>query len=153
KAEGRLVDTNTLAQVYEEVKTPYKYGVVLKGGSTNELIDCPSIFRRDGHWYMMYVAISNKVGYQTFLARSDDLLHWDNLGRILSFTTTNDWDAWQDDGSFALCDYHWEGSHDLEKYNGRYWLSYIGGARQGYETDPLSTGIAWTKNPTAIKEW
>ncbi len=151
--EGHMVDTNTMQQIFDEVQTPFKYGVVLKGGSTNELVDCPSVFRSGKHWYMMYVAITNKVGYQTYLARSDDLLHWEKLGRVLSFTHTNDWDAWQADGGVALEDYQWEGTHELEKYKGRYWLSYIGGAKQGYETDPLSTGIAWTKNPTKAAEW
>ena len=87
--EGRLVDTNTLQQIYDEVKTPFKYGVVIQGAGTNELVDCPSIFRRGNHWFMLYVAITNKIGYQTFLARSDDLLHWQKLGKILSFTKTN----------------------------------------------------------------
>jgi predicted GH43/DUF377 family glycosyl hydrolase len=152
-AETRIPDANTLQQIYDEVKTPFKYGVVLRGGGTNELVDCPTVFRHGGHWYMMFVAITNKVGYQTFLARSDDLLHWEKLGKILSFTTTNGWDAWQADGGIALCDYHWDGSHELEKFAGKFWLSYIGGARQGYETDPLSLGLAWTKNPTEICEW
>jgi len=152
-SEGRTVDTNRLQQIYDEVKTPFKYGVVLKGDSTNELVDCPSIFRDGSHWYMLYVAISNKVGYQTFLAKSDDLLHWQKLGKILSHTQTNNWDAWQSDGGIALEDCRWDGSHKLEKFDGRYWLSYIGGARQGYETDPLSMGVAWTKKPTAAKEW
>src|ERR1035437_8274501 len=153
KPEGRLVDTNTMAQIYDEVKTPLKYGVVLKGAGTNEFVDCPSIFRSGGHWYMMYVAITNKVGYQTFLARSDNLLHWEKLGKILSFTKTNEWDAWQADGGVALADYNWNGSHELEKFDGKFWLSYIGGAKQGYETDPLSMGVAWTKTPTKAKEW
>ena len=95
---------------------------------------------------MMYVAITNKVGYQTFLARSDDLLHWTKLGKILPFSD-NGWDAWQADGGIALADYHWDGTHELEKFDGKYWLSYIGGAKQGYETDPLSLGLAWTHEP------
>jgi predicted GH43/DUF377 family glycosyl hydrolase len=152
--EGRMVDTNTMQQIYDAVKTPFKYGVVLQGEGTNELVDCPSVFRRDKHWYMMYVAISNKVGYQTFLAKSDDLLHWQKLGRVLSFPdSTNEWDAWQGDGGVSLVDYHWAGSYGLEKFNGRYWLTYIGGKRQGYETDPLSLGVAWTKNPAKAQEW
>jgi hypothetical protein len=65
RAEGRMVDTNTMQRIFDEVKTPFKYGVVLKGESTNEFLDCPSIFRSGKHWYMMYVAITNKIGYQT----------------------------------------------------------------------------------------
>jgi hypothetical protein len=109
--ETRLVDTNVTQSIYEEVKTPFKYGVVLTAETTNELVDCPSIFRDGEHWYMMYVANSNKIGYQTFLARSDDLRHWEKLGQVLSFTSTNHWDAWQADGGIALADYHWNGSH------------------------------------------
>ena len=149
----RRVDTNVMQQIYDTVKTPFKYGVVLRGESTNELLDCPSIFRSGKHWFMMYVAITNHVGYQTFLAQSDDLLHWEKLGKILSFTPTNQWDAWQADGGIALADYHWDGTHALEKFDGKFWLTYIGGAKQGYETDPLSLGVAWTKSPTKIKEW
>ena len=151
--ETRQVDSSALHQIYDVVKTPFKYGVVIRGADTNELVDCPSIFRSGGHWYMMFVAITNKIGYQTFLARSDDLLHWEKLGKILSFTPTNHWDEWQADGGIALADYRWDGTHELEKFDGKFWLSYIGGAKQGYETDPLAIGLAWTKSPTKIKEW
>ena len=152
RPEGPVVDTNAMQRIFEQVKTPFKYGVVLKGESTNELVDCPSIFRSDGHWYMMYVAITNKVGYQTFLARSDDLLHWEKLGKILSFSESG-WDAWQADGGIALGDYRWDGTHELQTFDGKYWLSYIGGAKHGYETDPLSIGLAWTGQPVKAEEW
>ncbi|HXA43938.1 MAG TPA: glycosylase [Candidatus Angelobacter sp.] len=152
KPGDRPVETNVLQQVYDEVKTPFKYGVVLKGEGTNELVDCPSVFHCGDHWYMMYVAITNKVGYQTFLARSDDLLHWTKLGKILPFNESG-WDAWQADGGIALADYRWEGTHELESFDGKNWLSYIGGARQGYETDPLSMGLAWTSDPSAPQSW
>jgi predicted GH43/DUF377 family glycosyl hydrolase len=150
---GRLVDTDTMTKIYDEVKTPFKYGVVIQGGGPEEYVDCPSIFRNGEHWYMMYVAITNDVGYQTFLARSDDLLHWEKVGKIFSFGKTNTWDAWQADGGIALCDYRWEGTHELEKFAGKFWLSYIGGALPGYETDPLSIGMAWTRKPAWPRQW
>lgn len=153
QATEPAVDADVMRRIYEEVKTPFKYGVILKGESRDELVDCPSIFRHGDRWYMMYVAISNRVGYQTFLARSDDLLHWEKLGRILSFTEPGAWDAWQADGGIALCDHRWEGTHELGAFDGRYWMSYIGGALQGYETDPLSIGMAWTSDPVAVREW
>jgi predicted GH43/DUF377 family glycosyl hydrolase len=152
KADGRTVDDRAMQKVYDEVKTPFKYGVILKGGETNELVDCASVFRSGDHWYMMYVANSNKVGYQTYLASSDDLLHWTKTGLILPFSTEG-WDAWQADGGIALADTRWDGTHELEKFNGKYWLSYIGGAKQGYETDPLSMGIAWTEDAASAKTW
>ena len=146
------LDDATMQRLYDEVKTPFKYGVVLRGDSTNQLVDCPSIFREGKKWYMMYVAISNGVGYETFLASSSDLLNWKKLGKILSFRKDG-WDAWQADGGLALANFDWEGNHALEKYDGKYWLSYIGGALKGYETDPLSMGVAWTKSPTKAREW
>lgn len=152
KPESRLVDDAAMQRVYDEVKTPFKYGVILKGSSKDELVDCPSVFRRGEHWYMVYVANSNKLGYQTFLAQSSDLLHWTKLGTILPFSNKG-WDAWQGDGGIALADYRWDGTHELEKFDGKYWMSYIGGAKQGYETDPLSLGIAWTEEPAWARPW
>lgn len=151
KSEGRVVEDAAMQKIYDEVKTPFKYGVVLRG-ETNELVDCPSIFRSGDRWYMMYVANSNKIGYQTFLASSDDLLHWTKLANILPFST-NGWDAWQADAGIALADYQWDGTHELEKFDNKYWLSYIGGAKQGYEPDPLSIGMAFTSDATAPNPW
>jgi predicted GH43/DUF377 family glycosyl hydrolase len=138
--------------IHDEVRTPFKYGVILPA-EEGEMVDCPNVFRHDSRWYMMYVAIRDKVGYQTFLARSDDLLHWEKLGCILPFSKEG-WDAWQGDGGLSLYDTRWEGStHAIAQHDGRYWMSYIGGAGQGYEPDPLSIGLASTTTPTEAKEW
>jgi predicted GH43/DUF377 family glycosyl hydrolase len=149
-ARGQEVSEERMRQVYEEVKTPYKYGVVIRG-EKRKPVDCPSIFRWENKWYMIYVCM-NQVGYETHLAESDDLLRWKTLGKLMSFRKEG-WDAWQADGGVALCDPTWGGSSQLQQYDGKYWLSYIGGALQGYETDPLAIGIAWTKTPTLIHEW
>ena len=57
-----------MQRIYDEVKTPFKYGIVLRPAD-NESVDCPNVFRHGGKWYMVYVAIKEKVGYQTFLAQ------------------------------------------------------------------------------------
>lgn len=152
KPAERVVDAAVMESIYNEVKTPYKYGVVIKG-EPGEMVDCPNIFRHGTRWYMMYVSIKDKIGYQTHLARSDDLLHWEKTGTILSFTKGENWDAWQADGGLSLYDFNWEGTHALGTHNGKYWLSYIGGGLQGYETDPLAIGLAHTGDPTSPKEW
>ncbi len=152
-AKPRLVKNAVMQQIYEEIKTPYKYGVIIKGESPDELVDCPNVFRHGDHWYMMYVSIKGKTGYQTHLARSDDLLNWEKIGTILSHTAEGQWDAWQADGGVSLYDTTWGGSHKLGTHEGKYWLSYIGGALQGYEPDPLAIGLAHTDDPTAVREW
>jgi len=150
-AAAEPIDAATLQQVYEEVKTPFQYGVVLRG-ETNQMVDCLSIFRREGKWFMLYVAITGKVGYETYLADSDDLLHWRKLGKLLSHTQSG-WDAWQSDGGLALVNPVWGGDAALESYQGKYWLCYIGGSMPGYEPDPLSIGMAWTRDPAKPVEW
>lgn len=151
---ARCADTGIprerMQQVYEAAQTPYKYGIVVRGAG-NQAVDCPSVFRHGAHWYMVYICM-NDVGYETHLARSGDLLQWQPLGKILPFRAGG-WDQWQAAGGIALCDPAWEGSHQLQPYDGKYWLSYVGGALQGYETDPLSIGMAWTLDPTVPAPW
>jgi beta-xylosidase len=139
-----------MQQVYDETKTPYKYGVLLKGEG-NRRLDCPSVFRHGGKWYMVYI-IFDGTGYETALADSNDLLYWQPLGTILPFRNTG-WDAFQAAGYIALQDTTWDGSYELERYDAKYWMSYIGGALTGYETDPLAIGIAWTNDPTQPTAW
>ncbi len=150
-AKPRLVKNEVMRQIYEEVKTPHKYGIVIPAGKS-EMIDCPNIFRHNGRWYLMFVAIQDNIGYETHLAVSDDLIKWERLGKILTFSKQG-WDAWQADGGIALYDTQWGGSHELSKHEGKYWLSYLAGATQGYEPDPLAIGLAHTDDPVAIREW
>jgi predicted GH43/DUF377 family glycosyl hydrolase len=147
----RAVSADEMRRVYEEVKTPFKYGIVVRPGA-GEAVDCPSVFRFGKKWFMLYVAIKDKVGYETFLAESSDLLNWKPLGRVLPFSKTG-WDAWQGDGGVALVDPAWGGSAQLQRYDGKYWMSYLGGAKQGYEPDPLAIGLAWTTAPDQPIAW
>jgi hypothetical protein len=100
---------------------------------------------------MVYICM-NKVGYETHLARSDDLLKWEPLGKLLRFRDSG-WDMWQAGGTIQLQDHQWGGPATLQTHDGRHWMTYIGGARQGYETDPLSMGMAWSKTPDNPGDW
>jgi len=150
KSKARPVDAETMQRIYEQIKTPYKYGVILKGQDGRKL-DCPSVYRHGEKWYMMYIIFDGN-GYETAIAESADLLDWKPLGRILRFRK-GAWDGMQAAGYIALQDYSWGGSYKLGKFDGKYWLSYLGGALKGYETDPLAVGIAWTSDPTRPAEW
>ena len=152
------VPQSVMEQIYNEVKTPYKYGLVVTPESDSKKIDCPSVFRKGKNWYMTYIQFDGR-GYETWLAKSKDLLEWKTLGKIMSFgDTTNkdatEWDANQRAGYTALQDTKWEGSYKIEKYNKKYWMSYIGGKEKGYETGKLNIGIAHTeKDPVKPHEW
>jgi len=149
--ERKAVSQETMQAIYEKVKTPHKYGILVKGEGGRK-VDCPSVFRQESNWYMMYL-IFDGDGYETAIAESNDLLHWKTLGKILTFKNENVWDANQVGGYIALQDHTWGGSYELGRYDGKYWLSYLGGALKGYETDPLAIGIAWTKSPAQPVEW
>jgi predicted GH43/DUF377 family glycosyl hydrolase len=97
-----------MREVYEEVQTPYKYGIVMRGDS-GKAVDCPSVFRYGERWYMVYICM-NEVGYETHLACSDDLLAWKTLGKILPFRP-NAWDQWQAAGVVSAI--HRNGSQQL----------------------------------------
>ena len=141
-----------MQRVYDEVKTPFKYGVVLRPRDGKTMLDCPSVYRFGERWYMLYVSITDKVGYETEIAVSDDLLKWEPLGKVLPFAPGG-WDCWQADGGAALVDPTWGGSNAIHSYDGKYWLSYLGGSLQGYETDPLSIGLAHTTTPDRGAPW
>lgn len=145
------VPDSIMNQVYEEIKTPFKYGLVLVPEKKTEMVDSPSIFRHNNSWYMTYIVFDGK-GYETWLAKSDNLLKWNTLGRIMSFTK-NTWDANQKAGYIALQDFEWGGSYKVQKYKGNYLMSYLGGETSGYEAGRLGIGIAYAKNLTKVHEW
>jgi predicted GH43/DUF377 family glycosyl hydrolase len=148
------VSENTMKSVYDEIKTPYKYGLVLVPQDDSKKIDCPSVFQQDGIWYMTYIVFDGR-GYETWLAKSEDLLQWNTVGRIMSFSEDSSlWDTHQKAGYIALQDPNWNGSYKLQKYKSRYWISYFGGAARGYEAGDLSIGIAFTeRKPSTQHEW
>ena len=157
------VPQQVMQHIYEEIRTPYKYGLVVTPENDSKKIDCPSVFRKGKDWYMTYIVFDGR-GYETWLAKSKNLLDWKTIGRIMSFgdTTNKDakdpiaigWDANQKAGYIALQDTKWGGTYELQTFQKKYWLSYIGGKDRGYEAGPLAIGVASTESaPTKPHEW
>ena len=157
----KTVPKDIMKNIYEEVKTPYKYGLIVAPSDNKHKIDCPTVFRENGKWYMSYLVYNGKSGndgrgYETWLAESDDLLTWKTLGRILSFPPEGSgrWDENQRAGYVALIDYEWGGSYKAQKFNNKYWMSYFGSDTKGYERGVLKEGIAYTSGDiTKAHEW
>lgn len=153
QSEARPVPDSVMQAVYEQAKTPFKFGLVLAPVDNDHQLDCPTVFRKAGKWYMTYI-VYNGRGYETWLGESRDLQHWKKLGRLLQFSDTTDWDCNQKAGYAALYDLQWGGSYHLSRYDHRYWMSYFGGSGRGYEAGRLSIGIAYTrKNPARVHLW
>ena len=137
----KIVESDVMLQVYNKLKTPYKYGAVMK--FENELCDCPTVFRWGDTWYMTFIKIDKVFtdsGYETHLARSKDLLHWEYMHPLLLRNNDNSWDSRQVSAYAAFVDYNFNGAYTLKKINGKYRFSYMGGKLDGYETDPLMMG-------------
>lgn len=145
------VPSETMWAVYEDVKTPYRYGPVLSTPADADLVDSPSVFRHDDRWYMVHL-VFREDGYETRLASSPDLLDWTPEGTILPFRP-GAWDQMQAAGYIALQDTEWGGSAQLETFDDRFWMSYLGGDEPGYEGGPLSVGVASTPAPHQPEPW
>lgn len=149
KTTNAPVTREEMRAVYEHIKTPVKHGAVIKWD--NDFTDSPSVFRKDGRFYMYFVAISKDCsvsGYETHLAVSDDLLNWEYIGPVFRRNDANRWDSKQCAGYAAFVDVGYDAESALRAVNGRYYISYLAGNSDGYEPDPLYMGLAKTSDPT-----
>ena len=151
KIYNTVVSKKIMEQVYNEIKTPYKYGIVFKHPDSTKLMDSPTIFKKNGLWYMTYIVFDGK-GYETWIAQSKDLLHWTSIGKILSFSKGT-WDANQKAGYMSLVAINWGGRYTVEKYKNKFWMSYLGGNTIGYEASVLGVGMASNTRLTKPVEW
>jgi len=154
KLKKRDITDNVMQEIYEEIKTPYKYGLVMVPTNNSYKMDCPSVFKKDGKWFMTYLIYDGR-GYETWLAESPDLLNWKHLGKVMSFSKdSTEWDVNQKAVYVSLQDPTWGGSYEWEKYDNKYWMSYFGGNSRGYEAGILSMGMAYSeKSPTVPHEF
>ena len=171
-AISQTVEPSRMQAIYEAASTPWKYGLVVAPQSNYLKYDCPTVFREGGRWCMTFVCYDGKDGtdgrgYTTWLAHSDDLLHWEVKGKVLDVPPSGQqpeaWDHNQRGGFPSLVDPTWGGSYAMETYKGRHWMTYIGGSGTGYEAvnAPLDIGLAsttgdittahpWTTLPTPL---
>lgn len=135
-----MIKLDRMNEIYKQIATSYKYGVVLK--KDGFYYDSPVVFKHNGKYFLTCVEIDAActTGYKTKLFRSDNLVDWTELGYVL--TENNGWDSAQTGGYAQFIDNCFGGSNEIEKIGGKYVFAYIGGAHNGYETDPLWMGIA-----------
>lgn len=46
KYKKREITDSVMQEIYEEIKTPYKYGLVMVPTDNSYKMDCPSVFRK-----------------------------------------------------------------------------------------------------------
>ncbi|PTX97877.1 hypothetical protein DB354_06250 [Opitutus sp. ER46] len=145
------VPRERMQAVYEELKTPYKWGPVLNGPNGTR-VDNPRVFRAKDTWYMTYNHVEGSGGYEGWLATSDDLVRWTLRGRILA-KGSGGWDTGSVGVYLGLQSLDVDRAYLPETFEGRYWLSYIGGRKDGFEAYPLNIGLASTDDPARVDGW
>ncbi len=139
-----------MQEIYNIIKTPYKYGAVIK--DDNNMTDSPSVFKYNNKWYMYYIMINKDTrnsGYETHFASSDDLLNWKYEGKIFERVSDDSWDSKQRAGYAAFVDMNFGETNEIQQINEKYYMAYLGGNLDGYETDPLSMGLAFADTPVS----
>ena len=118
--------------------------------------DCPTIYQLPGQpdrWFMSYIGFNGK-GYSSFVAESDDLIHWKNHRLAMGFGPEGEFDH----GGCVVGAYLYE-SYDikapriLKQRDAKYWTLYgcyplQGGyeLRPGYEGVAISNdGLSWRR--------
>ena len=150
----KTVTDEDMTAVYEKIKTPVKYGAVIK--YEDRLVDSPTVFKKDGLYYMLYISIAKKTetsGYETHLAKSENLKDWEEVGTVFRREDSARWDSGQCSAYLAFPDIRFGGTNEPEMVNGTYYVSYMGSDRDGYEPDPLLTGLARVKDLTDIRTY
>jgi predicted GH43/DUF377 family glycosyl hydrolase len=127
--------------------TPYKYPQLLLRGTANagdfdsRSVDDPIVFRASGSFYMLYIGFDG-TGYQTGLARSADLLHWQRVALVGPRNPASQWTKFNLAISSILRDKSLHGTGDAIKHNGRYLAAWNAYPSVGYEAGAAVIGLA-----------
>ena len=113
------------------------------------MVDVPTVFQRPGDrkWYMTFVGFDGN-GYQSFLAESEDLIHWRQRGLAMGYGPKGSFDHGGCVlGAYLLQSYDIKAQRLLKKRKGFFWSLYGAYPRQGgYELRPGYEGVAASRD-------
>jgi predicted GH43/DUF377 family glycosyl hydrolase len=131
----------------ERIQTPHKHKELIlrpsyrRGDFDSHGIDCPFVFRHeDGSFGMTYVGWDGR-GYQTGLARSDDLIEWQKEGLVVGRGTAGSPTAHNAAMTSILRDNALFGPGTLKRVDGHYIGTYHAYPDAGYEAGPGVIGL------------
>ena len=138
-------------------ETPFKLGKEVLGpsgviGSYDEkAVDSPFVFWHNGKYRMLHVGFDG-TGYQTALAESEDLLHWEKSEPLFRREELRGWDQGGIAGVWILKENDLHSRPVLKKWQGKYWMVYHSYPNAGYEAGPANIGLAYTEDE-ALQNW
>lgn len=118
---------------------------MIPGFEDVQATDVPTIYRLPGDdaWTMSFIGFNGR-GYQSFVARSDDLLHWEHLGLAMGFGPEGEFDhGGRVLGAYLYESYDLKAPRLLKRHEGQFWSLYGAYPLQGgYELRPGYEGVA-----------
>ena len=135
----------------EGLATPHKIGslVLTASGREGEFdsvsVDCPFVFRRGSRFHMTYVAFDG-IGYQTGLATSPDLVHWEKHGCILRRDPGSSITKYNIALNWILRQNDLHSSGNLTTVDGRYLGVYHAYPNAGYEQGAAVIGLCRSRD-------
>lgn len=137
--------------------TDHKFGKPVlsasgESGSYDKMaVDSPYVFYHNNQYYMMHTGFDGK-GYQTGLAVSDDVIHWNKEFVILPRRSDMGWDHTGIAGMWLLKNDNLFERPTLKKVNNKYWMVYHSYPEEGYEQGPAEIGLAYTEDES-LRVW
>ncbi len=111
--------------------------------------DVPTVYQipGDDKWYMSFIGFDGH-GYQSFVAESEDLIHWRHKGLAMGFGPEGEFDfGGRVIGAFLYESYDIQAPRLLKKKDGKFWTLYGAYPRQGgYELRPGYEGVACSED-------
>jgi predicted GH43/DUF377 family glycosyl hydrolase len=109
------------------------------------MTDVPTVFQRPGDpkWWMSFIGFDGQ-GYQSFVAESDDLVHWKRPRLAMGYGPEGQFDhGGVVLGAYLYESYALDAPRLLKKHRGKFWSLYGAYPRQGgYELRPGYEGVA-----------
>ena len=130
-------------------ETPHKYGKLVLEASKDpaafdsRAVDCPFVFHHDGRFYMAYIGYDG-TGYQTGLASSNNLTHWEKLGCILRRDPNSPVIRYNVAMNWIVRENTLRSVGKLKKVRGRFLGVYHAYPKPGYEEGPAVIGLCWS---------
>lgn len=137
--------------------TPFKFNKPVLApsgieGSYDEMaVDSPFVFFHNNQYHMLHVGFDG-IGYQTSIAHSNDLLHWEKGKPLFSRQNLEGWNKSGIAGVWILKENDIHGLPILKKWHGKYWMVYHSYPDPGYESGPANIGLAYTADET-LQTW